>query len=221
MSSICRMIKSCRRRAFLARDRVPPALLAAVVLALPLLFGCGSVRVATSGSAGVPSSLIAEARPVGVGPRFRPPVRGPLLGSCDRRLGARGAAHVEVFAENRVVIVPAAIGTAPPRRQSDGRIVAARCYGELVTLEPTGVVLMRPGAPWTLGALFRSWGQPLSPSQVASFVAPPGGRAVVFVHGRVWRGDPQGVPLTRHAEIVIEVGPRVPPHATYTFPPGY
>jgi hypothetical protein len=28
------------------------------------------------------------------------------------------------------------------------------------------------------------------------------------------------VPLTPHAEIVLEVGPHVPPHASYTFPPG-
>jgi len=28
------------------------------------------------------------------------------------------------------------------------------------------------------------------------------------------------VPLTRHAEIVLEVGPHVPPHSSYMFPPG-
>jgi len=26
--------------------------------------------------------------------------------------------------------------------------------------------------------------------------------------------------LRRHAEIVLEIGPYVPPHARYTFPPG-
>jgi len=28
------------------------------------------------------------------------------------------------------------------------------------------------------------------------------------------------VPLARHSEIVLEVGPYVPPHRSYTFPPG-
>ena len=31
-------------------------------------------------------------------------------------------------------------------------------------------------------------------------------------------GSPGRVPLTRHAEIVLEVGPYVPPHSAYTFP---
>ena len=42
----------------------------------------------------------------------------------------------------------------------------------------------------------------------------------VFVDGRPWRGAPGAVPLTRHAEIVLEVGPHVPPHSSYAFPPG-
>jgi hypothetical protein len=52
---------------------------------------------------------------------------------------------------------------------------------------------------WGVGALFRSRGQPLSATRLASFRA---------------------VPLTRHAEIVLEVGPHVPPHSSYAFPPG-
>jgi hypothetical protein len=42
----------------------------------------------------------------------------------------------------------------------------------------------------------------------------------VFVDGRRCPGAPQAVPLTRHAEIVLEVGPHVPPHPAYHFPPG-
>lgn len=69
-------------------------------------------------------------------------------------------------------------------------------------------------------ALFRSWGQPLSRTRLASFRAPKGAHVAVFVNGRSWHGAPGAVPLTRHAEIVLEVGPHVPPHASYTFPPG-
>jgi hypothetical protein len=125
-----------------------------------------------------------------------------------------------VFGADRVVIVPTGIGTRPPRGVSAGRIVSAGCYGSLVTLEPTGVVLVRPGPRLVLSDLFRAWGVPLSMRQVASFKAPAGGRVAVFVGGRRWRGEPGRVPLSRHAEIVLEVGPYVPPHSSYTFPAG-
>ena len=128
--------------------------------------------------------------------------------------------HVELFAANRVVLVPAGIGTRAPRGFSAGRISSARCYGDLVTLEPTGVVLVRPGAQLLLSDLFRAWGQPLAPSRLASFSATAGTQVVVFVDGRRWPGSPGSVPLTRHAEIVLEVGPYVPAHTSYTFPPG-
>ena len=101
-----------------------------------------------------------------------------------------------------------------------GRITRASCYGALVTLDPTGLVLVRPGAGLTVAALFRSWGQPLSATRLASFRAAAGTRVAVFVDGRPWPGAPGAVPLTRHAEIVLEVGPHVPPHSSYAFPPG-
>jgi hypothetical protein len=127
---------------------------------------------------------------------------------------------VEVFAADRVVIVPAGIGTRPPRTFSEGRISGARCYGALATLEPTGVVLARPGRPRTLADLFASWGQPLSTRRLASFAAGRGQRVTVFVNGTPWRGPPGDVMLARHSEIVVELGPHVPPHSSYTFPPG-
>jgi hypothetical protein len=125
--------------------------------------------------------------------------------------------HVEVFAAGRVVLVAAGIGTRPPRSYSMGRIDAAGCFGDLVTLEPTGVVLVRAGARLALSDLFRSWGQPLSARRLASFRGAP---VAVFVAGRRWSGHPGAVPLARRAEIVLEIGPYVPPHTAYTFPPG-
>ncbi len=184
---------------------------------------CGSTgtksepSVATSAP---PAALVAEARPIGRGPRFQPPARGPVLGACTRRLGARDGVHVEVFGANRVVIIPAGIGTRPPLQFSAGRIAGAGCYGEVVTLDPTGVLLVRPGARLVLADLFRSWGEPLSRRRLASFTTSPGVQVAVFVDGRAWRGSPAAVPLRRHSEIVLEVGPHVPPHTAYTFPPG-
>jgi hypothetical protein len=71
-----------------------------------------------------------------------------------------------------------------------------------------------------LSDLFRAWRQPLSASRLATFSAPGATRVVAFVDGRRWRRSPGTVPLTRHSEIVLEVGPHVPPHSSYTFPSG-
>lgn len=183
---------------------------------------CGSAGQAGSqpASLAIPSALLSEARPIGVGPRFHPPVSGQVSGPCEPALGPRDGVHVEVFAADRVLLLPAGIGTRPPRASLDGRITTARCYGALVTLDPTGVVLVRPGAKLTLGTLFSSWGEPLSRTRLASFTAAARTEVTVFVDGKPWPGAPAAVPLTRHAEIVLEVGPHVPPHSSYAFPPG-
>jgi hypothetical protein len=128
---------------------------------------------------------------------------------CAPRLGPRAGVHVEVFATDRVVLIPAGIGTTSPRAFLSGRISSAGCYGELVTLEPTGLMLVRPGARLVLADLFRSWGQPLSSRRVASFSAAAGTRVRVFVDGWPWSGAPGRVPLRAHSEIVLEVGPYV------------
>lgn len=197
-------------------DWTPTAALAALILPA----ACGSTGQPPATTPTPPAALVAHARPIGRGARFQPAARGPVLGSCDRRLGPREGVHIEVFAANRVLLVPAGIGTRPPRSFSAGRISSARCYGELVTLDPTGLVLVRPGSHPVLAGLFRAWGQPLSTRRIASFAASTGARVAVFVNGRRWHVAPGRVPLASHAEIVLEVGPYVPPHRSYTFPPG-
>jgi hypothetical protein len=187
--------------------------------ALILLVACGSTERRSAAPA-APPALLAEARPIGRGVRFQPPAVGPVVGRCRPGRGRRDGVHVEVFAADRVLIIPAGIGTRPPRRTSAGRISSAQCYGELVTLDPTGLVLVRAGSRPLLADLFRAWGQPLSSGRLASFSASAHGSVSVFVDGRRWAGTPGEVPLRPHSEIVLEVGPYVPPHRAYTFPPG-
>jgi hypothetical protein len=173
-----------------------------------------------AGTESIPRALLSEARPIGTGPRFTLSASGPVAGSCLPSLGPRDGVHVEVFAADRVLLLPAGIGARRPWRTLDGRVTDARCYGALVTLDPTGLVLVRPGARLTLADLFRAWGEPLSRTRLASFAAPAGTQVAVYVDGRPWPGGPATVPLGRHAEIVLEVGPHVPPHSSYDFPPG-
>ncbi len=184
-----------------------------VVLALS---GCGASPAPSSTRGAIPAALAAQARPIGHGTAFHPAARGRVPGPCQAGLGTRSGVHVEVFAANRVVLVAAGIGVSGPLTFSGGRITGARCYGDLATLEPTGVVLTRPGARLTLADLFRAWGRPLSAHRLLSFHGP----VSVFVAGHQRSGPPGRVTLTRHAEIVLEVGPHVPPHGSYHFPPG-
>jgi hypothetical protein len=125
--------------------------------------------------------------------------------------------HVELFAERRVVVVPAGVGVASPRRGSGVYIRAGRCYGPEVTFEPTGLVEVAPGAARTLGELFAAWGQPLGPRRLAGFAGAP---VSAFVDGAAYGGDPRALTLRRHAVIVLEIAGFVPPHAAYAFPPG-
>jgi hypothetical protein len=190
--------------------------LVAALAALPLLAaGCGG----GGGSDGIPAELIAQSRPIGAEARFHPATPNRAVPGCARALGERTAAHVELFAADRVVVIPAGIGTEGPRRLFAGRVTRARCYGDVVTLEPTGIVLVRTGTQARLGDLFEAWRSPLTPTRLGAFAAPHGVR--VYVNGRRLRVDPRTVPLSKHAEIVLETGPFVPPHRSFTFPRGY
>jgi hypothetical protein len=168
---------------------------------------------------GIPPALLQQARPIGRAAQFHPPAAGPVIGPCRRKLGPRQGVHIEVFAADRVVLLAAGIGVHRPVRYEEGRIAHAACYGDVVTLEPTGVVLVRRLRRLSLAAVFRAWGQPLSRRRLASFRASPAG-VRVFVDGHRYWGPPGKVALTNHAEIVLQVGPYVPPHRRYTFPPG-
>jgi hypothetical protein len=190
------------------------------------LAGCGSGSGARSGAVSIgqagriPASLVAAARPIGAGPRFRPPARSTSVpGHCSPTLGQRYGVHLELFAADRVVLLAPGIGVRQPQRRDGGRITQARCYGSLATIDPTGVVLVRPGSRPTVGDVFSAWGRPLRARRLLSFRS--GGHVRAYVDGRRWRRTtPAAIPLRRHAEIVLEVGPYVPPHRSFTFRPG-
>ena len=194
-----------------------PAVAARTTTTLTSTTGTVTIGTVHTRTARLPRALVRRARPIGRGAAFHPAARGPVLGDCRRAIGHRVGVHLELFAADKVVLVAPGIGTRPPRTHTGGRIVSAGCYGSLVTLDPTGVLRLRRGVRLTVGDVFRSWGRPLRRDRMLSFH----GRVQVYVGGRRWRRtSPARVPLTRHAEIVLEVGPHVPPHRRYHFPPG-
>jgi hypothetical protein len=170
---------------------------------------------------------LASSRKVGAELRFRP---GPSSArvrhaaivdgmKCGPSASTISVAHVEVFADGHVVIVPAGIGVAPVLRRQGAYVRGGRCVYPLRTFEPTGLVALEFGPTRTLGQFFDLWGQPLDRNHVAGFHVGPRGGIAVFVQGVRWRGNPRSVSLSPHAQITVELGPHVPPHDRYMFPP--
>jgi len=178
-----------------------------ILLVAAVALGCGSREAAFE--------LPPGARPIGAGPRFHPPLNEGPVPDCRRgTLGERFGAHLELFGEDKVVLFAAGIGSRPPRERLGGRITGARCFGPVVTIDPTGLVLLRPGTRATVGDVFALWDQPLGPRRAAGFR----GRVRAYVNGRRVRVPVAGIPLGYHDQIVLQVGPYVPPHAAYAFP---
>jgi len=185
-----------------------------------LLLICACVTLAGCGNDAADSEpLPPGTRPIGPGARFHQPIAdGVRVAGCRRGpLGERFGVHLELFGEGLVALFPAGIGTEAPRRLFAGRVERARCYGPIVTIDPTGLVLLRPATDATLGDVFALWGRTLGPAQAAAFR----GEVRAYVNGVRQSGPPQAIPLRRHDNIVLEVGPYVPPHRSYRYPAGW
>jgi hypothetical protein len=160
--------------------------------------------------------------PIGVGPRYQPPAApaviraGSTVGGfrCGRD-ATRFSVHLELFANRRVIPIPAGVGVASPFRRVGADVRPSGCVYALHTTTPTGVIRVGARAT-TLGGLFRIWGQALGPNRLLSFRSEA--RVRVFVGGVERHGDPRSVRLTRHAQIVLEIRGYVPPHPSYVFP---
>jgi hypothetical protein len=184
------------------------------------LAGCGASKPAAS--IHLPRDYVPL--PAGRGAGYHPPPvspavarRRPIAGlRCQRGSGRVYGIHLELYARRLVLPVPAGIGIAPPQRRQGAYVRAGTCVYAVRTYEPTGLVVVETGRALTLGTLFSVWGQPLSRDRVSGFRGP----VRSFLGGRRWSGSPTQIPLRRHAEIVLEVGPSVPPHRSYLFPPG-
>jgi hypothetical protein len=151
---------------------------------------------------------------IGRGPEYQPSAHPPTTGCVAGAVAGRFRAHIELFGRRHAIVIPAAIGLAPPLRRESGRVVSARCRADMRTLDPSGVIQFDRG-DLHLGDLFALWGEPLDGERMLSFRGP----VSVFVNGRRVTGDPANVPLRDGAQIVVESGGYIPPHPSFRFPP--
>jgi hypothetical protein len=103
--------------------------------------------------------------------------------------------------------VPYGVGIANPQVEPSTRgpfVAAGACFSWLHTHAADGIIHIESPVQrsFTLGNFFDVWGQPLSTSQVG----PATGRVTAIVDGKVWLGDPTGIPLKAHAQIQLDVG---------------
>lgn len=183
--------------------------------------GCaGHDHAASTPRAAPPLARATRPFSVGKGTGYRPPpgAHATHATRCVPATATRYGIHLELFADRHVVVVPAGIGIAPPLRRQGAYVLGGRCSLALRTVEPTGVVQVARADATTphLEELFAVWGQPLSRDRLAAFR----GRIAAFLGGVRWRGDPGAIPLQRHAQIVLEVGGYIVPHARYGFAQG-
>jgi hypothetical protein len=220
------MIASVRRSLTLLA--APTVALLVVALLVAACGGSGHVATTREASVRLPPDYVPIS--VGRGPDYRP---GPLSAAaragrpvasltCTSVSGSTGVfgAHLEIFANDRVVAVPAGIGLAPPVTRDGASVGGGRCRYPIVTVDPTGVLVIRRDATLTLGQLFALWGQPLSRRRIGAFTATARQTIAAFLNGRPYRRDPRTMPLGRHARVVLEVRSHVLPHRVYLFPPG-
>jgi hypothetical protein len=151
--------------------------------------------------------------PIGQGPRYVPPATTATVAARnpvgELRCGKPGPAfriHLELFANRKVVVVPAGIG------------VSGSCVYPVRTTSPGGVVEVARGAALHVADIFRVWSQPLASRRLAGFSSSRPVRA--YVGGHLVHGSIGAIPLTAHAEIVLELGAYLVPHSFFLFPGG-
>jgi hypothetical protein len=121
--------------------------------------------------------------------------------SCDAQEGQRIHIHqhLAIIDRGREVTVPQYIGIPQ----------GGRCIYWLHTHTPDGIIHVEAPSDrsFTLGDFFAVWGQPLDRTRAASALATKGASLRAWVNGARYTGDPAKIPLTAHADIVIQVGP--------------
>ena len=158
--------------------------------------------------------------PIGVGPLYHPAPGATAVSGlrCASAEQPRFGAHLELFAHGQVVIVPAGIGIAPPRRRQGAYVLGGRCSYPLSHARADGRRRGRARREPDARQLFEVWGQPLSRTRLMGFASRT--PILAFVNGRRFAGNPRAIPLRPHAEIVLELGGYVPPHAAFLFRKG-
>lgn len=202
------------------------AALAAVVPLAPAARGAVKPAPAPAPATGNSGKPGAEGMPV----PDAPPLAGTKTIATGRTVDGIGCgtseqlvyhvhAHLTIYVNGKPRQVPAGIGIpgAIATHTPTGPFVGGgKCFYWLHTHVPDGVIHIESPtrSVYTLGDLLDEWGQPLR----ADRVGPAKGHVTGFYNGLRWTSNPRDIPLTRHAQIQLDVGNPVtaPENITFT-----
>jgi hypothetical protein len=174
-----------------------------------------------SGPVGPEAVPIPDASPLAAG--------GPASSSTVDGIQCQGSeqvlfhihAHLTVFVDGMPREIPYGIGI--PGAQASATpagpyVAAGSCFYWLHTHAADGIIHIESPVQrtFTLGNFFDIWGQDLTPARVG----PLRGPVTALYNGRVFRGSPRDIPLTRHAQIQIDVGRPLVAPVHISFPAG-
>jgi hypothetical protein len=172
------------------------------------------------------------AGPEGVPIPAAPPLTGTATKATGQKVDGIGCdtseqtlfhihAHLTIFVNGAARQVPAGIGIpgAQGQNTSSGTFISSgTCFYWLHTHAADGVIHIESPVQrtYTLGEFFNEWGQPLG----ATRVGPATGKVTALYNGHVYLGNPADIPLTKHAQIQLEVGSPLVAPEKITFPNG-
>jgi hypothetical protein len=124
--------------------------------------------------------------------------------------------HLDIYVRGVHVPVPPLVGID----------IVDRFLTVLHTHDPSGVVHIESAssAPYELGAFFGVWGVRLSSSCIGRYCTGPKARLRAYLGGKPYTGNPAGIILREHDEIVLCYGTKAqlpkPLPIRYAFAPG-
>jgi hypothetical protein len=208
------------------------AVVVVAALAVGIALGVSGGGPATQGGGGTPKLKLASLSTLGAlkpapspgpaGPEGVPiPAAAPLTGTATKATGQKVDgiscqtseqvlfhihAHLTIFVNGAPRQVPAGIGIPGARAQNTAQgpfIGSGKCFYWLHTHAADGIIHTESPIQrtYTLGNFFDEWGQPLGPGQVG----PVNGHVTAIYNGQLYKGNPRDIPLTKHAQIQLEV----------------
>jgi hypothetical protein len=130
-------------------------------------------------------------------------------------------AHLTVFVSGAARQIPLGIGIPAAQISATpaGPFVGAgSCFYWLHTHAADGIIHIESPVTrtYTLGDFFDVWGQKLGRAEVG----PATGPVTAFYDGRLFRGNPRDIPLSKHAQIQLDVGRPLVAPVQISFPAG-
>jgi hypothetical protein len=130
-------------------------------------------------------------------------------------------AHLTIFVNGSPRQVPAAIGIPEPKAQNSPQgpfVSSGKCFYWLHTHAADGIIHTESPIHrvYTLGNFFDEWGQPLGPGQVG----PEKGHVTAIYNSKAYHGNPRDIPITKHAQIQLQVGTPLVAPESITWPSG-